>query len=340
MSKRVTLADVAQRAGVSKTAASLILNNRPGSRLSDEAVARVRDAAAELHYRPNPSARSLRLGKTEIVGFISDEVSITRYASAMIRGALDVAQHYDHTVLIAESGSDPDRRAQAVQAMLDRRPDGLIFGLMGAKEIDVSEITNGVPIVILNGSSSAKHRSVVPAEFEAGTQIAEVLVHAGHRRIGIVGYPPPMLFDPRISSTISERLAGIQAALDRAGITLAAKVEHHLWEPHHGFQATHHILDNQPEITGLICMNDRLSFGAYQAIQERGLKVPDDISIVSFDDDEIASYLRPQLTTARIPYEQMGRDAMTMLLDPAASSVQQRMVPMPLQQRASLRTLN
>ena len=139
MPNRVTLADVAERAGVSKTAVSLILNDRPGSRLSEELATRVRAAAAELNYRPNPAARSLRLGKTQIVGFISDDVSITRYASAMIRGALDVAQHHDHTVLIAETGSDPERRNQAVEAILDRRPDGLVFGLMGAKEIDVPD---------------------------------------------------------------------------------------------------------------------------------------------------------------------------------------------------------
>ena len=338
MPNRVTLADVAERAGVSKTAVSLILNDRPGSRLSQELATRVRAAAAELNYRPNPAARSLRLGKTQIVGFVSDDVSITRYASAMIRGALDVAQQCDHTVLIAETGSDPERREQAVQAILDRRPDGLIFGLMGAKEIDVPE-TNGIPVVMLNGSSSANHRSVVPAEYEAGTRIAELLVQAGHRRIGIIGYPPPDLFNPRISATIGDRLAGIHAVLDRAKITVAAKVEHQFWEPHHGYQAAEQILDGHPEVTGLICMNDRLAFGAYQAIQERGLNVPDDISIASFDDDEIASYLRPQLTTAQIPYERMGCDAMTMLLKPEESSGHHRMVPMPVQHRASVRTL-
>src|SRR6476659_7992556 len=124
MVKRVTLADVAERAGVSKTAVSLVLNDRPGSRLSDAVVERVRAAASELNYRPNHAARSLRVGKTQIVGFISDDVAITRYASAMIRGALDAALHYEHTVLIAETGSDPGRREQAVQAMLDRQPDG------------------------------------------------------------------------------------------------------------------------------------------------------------------------------------------------------------------------
>ena len=224
--------------------------------------------------------------------------------------------------------------------MLDRRPDGLIFGLMGAKQIDVPRATAGLPVVILNGrSNSADHPSVIPAEFEAGSQIAELLIQAGHRRIGIVGYPPAQLFDPRISVTISDRLAGIQAVLDQAGITVTAKAEHQHWEPHTGHQATQHILDKHPEITALICMNDRLAFGAYQAVHERGLRIRDDISVASFDDDEIASYLQPQLTTARIPYEQMGREAMTMLLDPTATS-EQRMVPMPLQRRASVRTFH
>jgi LacI family transcriptional regulator len=337
MPDRVTLADVAERAGVSKTAVSLILNDRPGSRLSEEVAIRVRAAAAELNYRPNPAARSLRLGKTQIVGFISDDVTITGYASAMIRGALDVAQHHDHTVLIAETGSDPERRNQAVEAILDRRPDGLVFGLMGAKEIDVPD-TNGVPIVMLNGASSAKHPSVVPAEFEAGAKIAELLVQSGHRRIGIVGYPPPGLFDHRISLTVGERLAGIQAVLDREEIPVAAKVEHQFWEPRHGYQAAQQILDTQSEITALICMNDRLSFGAYQAIQEHGLKVPDDISIASFDDDELATYLRPQLTTARIPYEEMGRQAMEMVLTHSSGHLH-RLLPMPLQIRNSVRTI-
>jgi len=339
MGKRITLPDVAELAGVSKTAVSLVLNERPDSRLSQAVVDRVRTAAATLDYRPNPAARSLRMGKTQIVGFISDDVAITRYASAMIRGALDVALQYEHTVLIAETGSDPGRREQAVQAMLDRQTDGLVFGLMGAKVIDLPAIPDDVPVVMLNGSSSVEHASVTPAEFDAGAAMAELLVGAGHRRIGIVGYPPPVLFDPQVSLTIADRLAGILTVLDHAGLTPTAKVEHRHWEPSNGYTATHQILDSHREVSGLICMNDRLSFGAYQAIQERGLQVPGDISIVSFDDDELASYLRPQLTTARIPYEEMGRQAMAMLLDPAVPSRQIK-VPMPIQHRGSVREIS
>ena len=339
MTRRVTLADVADRAGVSKTAASLVLNGRPGSRLSEDVADRVRAAAAALSYRPNPAARSLRLGRTQIVGFVSDDVTITRYASAMIRGALDVAEQLDHTVLIAETGSDPRRRDDAVQAIVDRRPDGLVFGLMGAKQLDVPAAAEGVPLVMLNGVSSDGRPSVVPAEFEAGVAVADLLVQAGHRRIGVIGYPVALLFDPRVSVTIGGRVAGIESALARAGVQVAAKVEHQHWEPHHGYTSTQVVLDADPSITALICMNDRLAFGAYQALQGRGLTVPDDISIASFDDDEIAGYLRPGLTTARIPYEEMGRVAMTMLLRPEPDGSAHRMVPMPLQVRGSVRSL-
>ena len=137
MAKRATLADVAQLAGLSTTTVSMVLNDRPNTRLSAEAADRVRAAAAKLNYRPNPAARGLRLGKTRTVGFISDEVTITRYASAMIRGLLEVAEERDHTVLITESGRHLDRISSALDLMLDRQADGIVFGLMGAKQIEV-----------------------------------------------------------------------------------------------------------------------------------------------------------------------------------------------------------
>lgn len=343
MVRRVTMTDVAERAGVSKTAVSLVLNDRPGSRLSAEVAGRVRAAAAELGYRPDPAARTLRKGTSQIVGFVSDEVTITRFASAMIRGALDVAERHGHTVLISETGSDPERRDRSIQAMLDQRPGGLVFGLMRARQIEVPESAKELPVVILNGTSSTGDPSVIPAEFVAGSLVAETLVSAAHVRIGIVGLPPTLPIDPWLSVAVGDRVAGILAVLERAGIEAVPEVLATAWEPQHGHRATHRILDRDPGLTALICLNDRLAFGAYQAVQERGRRIPDDISVISFDDDEIARYLRPQLTTVRIPYEQMGREAMAMLLDSDGDRDQSAdrplRVPMPIQRRGSVRTL-
>lgn len=339
----VTVDDVAAHAGVSIKTVSRVLNYEPN--ISEKTRAKVVEAMQTLDYRPNPAARTLRKGTSQIVGFVSDEVTITRYASAMIRGALDVAQQHEHTVLITETGTEPKRRDRAVRAMLDQRPDGLVFALMRARQIDLPAVPASVPIVILNGLSSTDQPCVLPAEFAAGSQVAETLLDAGHQRIGLIGFPPAGVDDPRVSATISDRLAGIQAVLAGAGLALTAEATVLDWEPEKGYSATAQILAEHDDLTALICMNDRLAFGAYQALQERGLRIPGDISVISFDDDEIASYLRPQLTTARIPYEQMGREAMSMLLtrstlrqaqDAAGPPV--RRVTMPMQLRGSVGT--
>lgn len=337
MTRRVTMADVAEQAGVSKTAVSLVLNERPGTRLSADVADRVRAAAADLGYRPNLAARTLRQGTSRIIGFVSDEVTITRFASAMIRGALDVAQQHEHTVLIAETGTSPDGRDQVVQTVLDQRPDGLVFAQMAAKLIEVPTPAEGLPVVVLNGASTAGHPNVLPDERTAGAVVAETLLTAGHRRIGLIGLPGGPI-DPRVSVTVADRLDGIFSALGSAGVHPALEGTGLLWEPESGYRATRHILAEHPDLTALICLNDRLAFGAYQAVQELGLRIPADVSVVSFDDDEIAAYLRPPLSTARLPYEEMGRAAMSMILGADADPVS-RVVEMPVQHRSSVRDL-
>jgi LacI family transcriptional regulator len=333
--KRPTLADVAERAGLSKTAVSLVLNGRTGTRLSPDAVERARRAAADLNYRPNPAARSLRMGKLRTVGFISDDVAVTRYASAMIRGLLDVADHEDHTVLIAESGGQLDRAAKALEAMLDRQADGIIFGSMAARQVEVPEVDADIGVVLINMLDTADHPSVLPDEHAAGRVMANELIEAGHRRIGMLGWYPDAVIDPTISVTIGHRFAGIQARFDEAGIRIDARYVARRWDPPVGYAGAHELLEQNPNLTALLCLNDNLAFGAYQAAHERRLRIPEDLSIVSFDDDELAGYLRPQLTTAQIPYEQMGRTAMHMLLSGEALPPR-TLVPMPLRRRNSV----
>ncbi len=336
--RRPTLADVADRAGLSKTAVSLVLNNRPNSRLSADAEQRVRDAARDLNYRPNPAARSLRLRKTRTVGFISDDVTVTRYASAMIRGLLDVAEDHDHTVLIAETGSSSRRMQQALEVMIDRQTDGIIFGLMAARQIVVPDLPAEVPVVMLNATSTQDHPAVLPDEYQAGYQISRLLLDRGHRRIGLIGDWPYPTFEPTDSATMSERFAGIHAGLAEDDVTPAVKIPLRGWEPAAGYTSAHQLLASGSDVTALICLNDRLAFGAYQALHEARLHVPDDVSIVSFDDDDVASYLRPALTTARLPYEQMGRRAMELVLA-EREDTRRHLIPMPLQDRDSVRPI-
>jgi LacI family transcriptional regulator len=336
MAKRATLADVAKLAGLSNTTVSMVLNNRPNTRLSQDAADRVRAAAEKLNYRPNPAARGLRMGKTRTVGFISDEVTITRYASAMIRGLLEEAEERDHTVLISESGRHADRIARAMDLMLDRQADGIVLGLMGAKQIEVPATSIEVPVVVINGTSASGLPCVLPAEFQAGYDAARYLLDRGHRRIGFIGRSEALL-DPLISVTIGERYAGLDAAMSEAGLGFAHQVDGRYWEPDFGYRGAQEILDETP-VTAMVAANDRVAFGVYQAAQERGLRIPQDISVVSFDDEYLASYLHPALTTMQIPYLEMGRTAMQLVLDgdpPPAT-----LVPMPLQARGSVQSLS
>ncbi|GAA2158644.1 LacI family DNA-binding transcriptional regulator [Humibacillus xanthopallidus] len=339
VTKRPTLADVAARAGLSKTAVSLVLNDRPGSRLSADAVARIHEAARELNYRPNAAARSLRLGRTGTVGFISDEVTITRFASAMIRGLLDIADEQETGVLIAETGNHPKQLAKALEFMVDRQVDGLVFGALTARLLELPTLPESMRAVTVNCVSPTVPTAVLPSEEQAGYAVTRQLLDAGHGAgLAIIGNAPVAQSDPHISVTIDRRFNGIHRALLEAGVTPVAVEEFEIWEPWHGYDATKRVLESGAPVTGLICLNDRVAFGAQQALTERGLRVPDDVSIASFDDDEIASYMRPALTTARLPYEEMGRQAMELLLRPE-DSPGEHLVEMPLQVRESIRPL-
>lgn len=332
---RPTLADVARLSGLSKTAVSLILNDRP-SRLSADAIDRVRTAAAQLGYKPNPAAQSLRSGKTRSIGFISDQVTITRFASAMVRGTLRAAKDLDHTVLIAETGDDVSQLAAAFDEMIDRRVDGVIVGLMAARMVDLPAAPRGVPVVIVNGSTPDDLPCVLPDEYAAGHAVATVLLDAGHTRIGFIGDIPHIAGDPRRSVTIARRLRGIRDALSGRGLE-AVEVTIEDWQTSIGYAQTHALLDAHPELTAFIAATDGVAFGIYQALTDRGLRVPDDISVVSFDDEELASLVRPGLTTARLPYEQMARLGVEMLL--SERELAHELVPMPLIVRDSVRDL-
>ncbi|WP_297108507.1 LacI family DNA-binding transcriptional regulator [uncultured Devosia sp.] len=313
--KRVTLADVARLAGLSTTAASMILTGRPDTRLSPEAHKKVHDAAASLGYRPNVAARALRTDKSRSIAFISDYVATTRFASGLIRGALAAAEEAKHVMLLLETGGEPAREIQAVEAALDRQVDGLIFAAMRAREVFVPDMAINVPVVMLNGTSARFSSSVLPDEYQGGRTAVEFLVRAGIRDdIVLLGHNAQQEEGLFRSEAISNRLRGIRDAMSDAGMAFLAEVSCWNWEPNFGYELTRKVLKtHRPR--ALLCLNDRLAFGAYQALGEAGLRIPEDIGLVSFDNDEIAGYLRPGLTTIGLPHEDMGHRAVQRLLE-------------------------
>lgn len=332
---RVTLADVARRAGLSKTAVSLVLNGREGTRLSAEAHQRVFAAAEELGYRPNIAARSLRTRKTATIAFVSDVVATTRFAGGLIRGALDAARERDHVLLITETQGDAAFEQYAIDAMLDRQVDGVIYAAMATRRLTVPPAILAGPVVLLNATSPDDLPSVLPDDEQAGYIAAKALLDKGHRdAIAVVGRNRLKEHDPEVSLAADARMRGIQRALAEAGTSLGHEAFCQDWLPEYGFSAIRTLLRKSRPPTAVICMNDRLAFGVYQALAEAGRSVPGDVSVVSFDDDPIAAWLRPALSTLALPHEQMGRRAVELLLDGKATG--QSLVPMSLRRRKSI----
>jgi LacI family transcriptional regulator len=343
--KRVTLADVARSAGVSQTAASFVLSGRREEmRISADTEARVLRAVRETGYRPNIVSRSLRTGTTQTIGFISDTVATTPFAGHLIWGALDAAREHGHLLFTGETEGDPELERQLIEAMHDRRVDGIVLASMYTRKVAVPKALLDGPAVLLNALASSRGSipSVLPDEIEAGRTAARVLLEAGHAEgIYLVGAGPQANRVPKDSVAAVERLQGIKEALDVAGIQAAGAVACPDWQPELGYTATRQLLE-KAKPSALICFNDRLSFGAYQALAEAGLKVPEDVSVVSFDDDVLASWVKPQLTTVALPHYELGRAAIEVLLDANNDKTTGvkgpiHRIPMPLRERESVR---
>lgn len=334
MSKRVTLADVARRAGLSPTTVSMVLNDRPNARIPSETAERVRQAADELNYVPDATARELRTGRTQTIGFLSDEVTLTRYASAMIRGILDAGDARDQVVVMAEADQHWSRLERAIALLRSRRVDGLLFGLMRARLVELPGLDGSLPGLIINGRAEGL-RSVLPDEYQAGRAAVAHLVAHGHRRIAFIGRSPSHL-DPAVSVTIGRRLAGIDEGMAEAGLRFVDEAPGHDWEPDLGYAGASAILQRSPQVTAILAANDRIAFGVYQAAQAAGRSLPDELSVMSFDDEQLAGYLRPGVTTMQLPYLAMGRAGMELILDGDLTGPEV-LVPMPLIERDSVR---
>ncbi|WP_059005906.1 LacI family DNA-binding transcriptional regulator [Streptomyces specialis] len=337
MPRRGTMADVARSAGVSPTTASFVLAGRTDMRISDAARQRVLEAARALAYRPNVTARSLRTRSSRTIGLVSDTITTTPYAGEVIRGALEAARARDHLLFITETGGDPAAGSGLVNALLDRQVDAVIYAAMFTRHVDPPPELDGGRVVLLNCLAPGRNApSVVPDEIEAGRTAARVLLGAGHTRgIWSIGGRHALPATPDGWFAGNERIRGLDEALRAGGAALDGVVEC-AWEAADGYREVRALLAGGRRPGALVCATDRVSFGAYQALAEAGLRVPDDVSVVSFDDQDFASWLRPPLTTIALPHSELGRVAVELILDPGPLDATVHRVPMPLRVRDSV----
>ena len=310
---RVRIKDVAERAGVSTATVSLVLNDSP-SRITHETAEMVRRVAKELGYRPDHTARSLRTKRTQMIGLLSDYIVTTPYAGQMIRGAQEAAWERDHLVLIGNTEGEPAREDGLISALLARRLDGYLYASMFHRVDQMPPALAGMPIVGLDVEIGDAGPSFVPDDFTGGKDAAEILLAAGHRRIG------------HLAGRLSTPATAMRAEAFAQTLTAAGCFDPSLifYYPEDdpasasefGEDAALALLRRDDRPTALFAFNDQMAIGVYRAAAKLGLRIPDDLSVVGFDNQElIAQELRPQLTTLQLPHYEMGRRATTRLID-------------------------
>ncbi|RLV51244.1 LacI family DNA-binding transcriptional regulator [Nocardioides mangrovicus] len=307
------MADVAASAGVSLTTASYVLNDRAREmRISDDAEQRVRDAVTRLSYRPNRNARSLRTSRTATLGVISDHVASGSYSSLMLSGAAAAARARHHLVVIGETEGDRQLERDLVEELIDRQVDGFLYATRTLLEVDVPDALRTLPVVLLNCVDRERRLpSVVPDEVGAGRLAASTLVTAGRAdALFVVGEDatPGALAD-------GLRRQGMAQVLGQAGVEVAGTLRCR-WDVREAFATVKGSLAAGTRPTSFVCLNDRVAMGTYQAVQEAGLWIPADVSIVSFDGSELAGWLQPRVSSIALPFNDMGARAVDILLDP------------------------
>jgi LacI family transcriptional regulator len=306
---RVRLRDVALRAGVAPSTASAVLNGREvEARIAVPTQERVRAAAVELGYRPNLAARNLRSRTSRIVGLVSDAIAAEPYAGEMVRGACASAVTHGRLLVIAETDGSRSVEDDLVRGMADRQVDGLVYGCLATRKVELSAVVRELPVVLLNClADPLPGPAVVPDETAAGREAARALLDAGHRDgIHVIGRRYRDVFAGR------QRVRGLQAELAAAGCAPAELVDCD-WTPQDGRSAVGRLL-TRTRPSALICLNDRIALGAYQALQQAGLRIPSDVSVVAFDDSVMAGWLQPGLSSVALPHYEMGRLATDLLI--------------------------
>ncbi len=325
--RKVTLTDVAARAGVSTTTASYILNGRGAQmRISADAERRVMKAVEALGYRPNRNALNLRTATTRTIGVITDHVASGAFASAMLAGAGEAARDLGHYLLIGETEGDPGLERQLVEEMIDRQVDGLLYATLVASEITVPSSLRDQRVVLLNcHDPESVLPSVLPDEFEGGRTGARVLLDAGIRQgVFVVGHDPT---PKAIAGPLRQQ--GIEAAFAERGAGVAGLIACD-WEVPAAYAAVNSRLNSTDPPAALICLNDRIAMGAYQALAAHRLSVPGDVSVVSFDGSDLATWLRPEVTSVALPFKALGAAAVRRLLRPQPGDPQVSRLEMPL----------
>ncbi|SQK92726.1 Rbs repressor [Haemophilus influenzae] len=301
-----TMKDIARLAQVSTSTVSHVIN---GSRfVSDEIREKVMRIVAELNYTPSAVARSLKVRETKTIGLLVTATNNPFFAEVMA-GVEQYCQQHQYNLIIATTGGDAKRLQQNLQTLMHKQVDGLLLMCGDSRFQADIELTISLPLVVMDWWFTELNADKILENSALGGYLAtKALIDAGHRKIGII--------TGNLKKSVAQnRLQGYKNALSEAKIALNP---HWIVESHFDFEGgvlgIQSLLTQSSRPTAVFCCSDTIAVGAYQAIQQQGLRIPQDLSIMGYDDIELARYLSPSLSTICQPKAELGKLAVEALL--------------------------
>jgi LacI family transcriptional regulator len=311
MRNRVTMADVAREAGVSLMTVSRALNNKDG--ISPETRTQILEIIHKLGYRPSSIARSLVTQRTGTIGLIVPDVS-NPYFSGIAHGVAEIANEEGLSVLLCDTEEDPRHELEFLNVLEEKQVDGLLIAAPRQHSEKLVPLLKRHPhVVVINrlfdeteGFTASGY--VINDDMAGGRMATQLLIDRGHEAIGF-------LAGPSTSYGSRRRHGGYRMTLEAAGLPYNPNyIRYCPPTVNGGREAALQLLADYPKITALFCFNDMVAIGALQSGAQLGRRVPEDLSIVGYDDIPMASWVTPALTTCKVPFEEMGRLATKLLI--------------------------
>lgn len=303
-----TIKEVAERAGVSSTTVSHVIND---TRFVSATVReKVLGAMREMDYHPNALARSLRRGETRTLGLILPD-SANPFFAEVGRGIERSAFENGYNVILCNTDGDARKEAVYVDVLIEKHVDGVVFVAVGENSDTLHRLLDiDLPVIVVDRDFPGIDVDAVLADNHQGGYIAtRHLIDLGHRRIGCIGGPSQI-------TPSADRVTGYRAALADAGIAVSEEMigcgDFH---PASGQSAARSLMELPDPPSAIFVCNDLMAIGALRAAGEKGRRVPEDLAVVGFDDIELASYTNPPLTTVAQPKQEIGQRATQLLIE-------------------------
>lgn len=312
--KRVTSKDVAEKVGVSRTTVSLVLNNVQGIQISPETRQKVIDAAHELGYVPDATAQALVSRRTKAIGLVltrsQHHIAADAFLPKIISGLLTTAKKHNIRILVDWVETEHQESAYFELARA-KRIDGMILSTPRLNDKALKALENvDIPTVMMGSISGSRLPFVDVDNFKAAEKATSYLMELGHKSIACISNAPPEY------TAAPERVAGFRSALSSLNIPVNEKLVCFAdFDPESGYDCMKSLLQSGEKFTAAFVASDNVAIGAKAALREANMRIPDDISMIGFDDIPWAKYSDPPLTTIRLPAEALAQSACTLLLD-------------------------